>query len=116
MGKKLLTFFNLFNLFIMYQLSFHLQNVGQIEVSFDVNFGGIKELYVGLKPSFDKFYYSSLSQKIKLVSIKTNDSFNFKWDRLSQSELRIEILKQILDIKSREDGNYIQSAKYNWLP
>jgi len=100
----------------MYNLCFHLHNVGIVEVSFDVNFGGIKELYVGLKPTFDKFYFGSLSQKIRLISIKTNDSFNFKWDRISQSELRIEILKQVLNIKTREDGNYLQTSKFNWIP
>jgi hypothetical protein len=100
----------------MYQLSFNLLNAGSVTVSFDVNFGGIQELYVGLKPTFDKFYFASLSQKIQLASIKANDSFNFKWDRISQSELRIEILKQVLDIKTREDGNYYQTSKFNWIP
>lgn len=100
----------------MYQLSFHLQNAGNIQVSFEVPFGGLTVLYDGLKPSSDKTFFATLSNRVQLVSIKADDSFNFKWNRFTHNELKIEILKQVLDIKQRDMGFYVQTSKFNWLP
>jgi hypothetical protein len=100
----------------MYQLSFNLLNAGIVEVSFEVPFGGLTVLYDGFKPSSDKMFFANLSNRVQLVSIKANDSFNFKWNRFTHNELKIEILKQVLDIKKRDMGFYVQDAKFNWLP
>jgi hypothetical protein len=100
----------------MYNLSFNLLNAGSVTVSFTVPFGGLTVLYDGLKASSDKMFFTNLSHRVQLVSITANDSFNFKWGRFTHNELKLEILKQVLDIKKRDMGFYVQDAKFNWLP
>ena len=57
------------------------------------------------------------AQRIRLVSIEVHgDNPNIGWDRLDAFEIRTQILKQILDIKARHEGIYIQDSEYNWIP
>jgi len=108
----------------MYQIKFFANRIGFVTVKFTVAFGDLKVFYRLLdlvwKPdngvSFSEaFYYEA--QKIRLVSVEVHeDTHNIGWDRLDVFELRMQILKQILDIKSRHVSNCIQNTEYNWIP
>jgi hypothetical protein len=108
----------------MYQIKFFANRIGFVTVKFTVAFGDLKVFYRLLnlvwKPdngvSFcEGFEYEA--QKIRLVSIEIHeDTNNIGWDRLDVSEMRLKILRQILEIKARHEGNYIQRSEYNWIP
>jgi hypothetical protein len=108
----------------MYQIKFLVNRIGFVTVKFDIPFGDITVFYKMLdlkwKPANGVSYSESFSyeaQRIRIRSIEMHgDRPNIGWDRLDVSDIRTSILLQILDIKNRQEGIYVQDSEYNWLP
>jgi hypothetical protein len=97
-----------------YELAFSIHNVGSIVVNFKISFGGIERLY-DAKPSPNKKLFKDISERIHLVSIH-GGYYELDWERLTEINLKEEILREVLEIRDRWRGNYGQVSMFNWIP
>jgi hypothetical protein len=100
---------------MIHELVFSIPNIGKMKVNFKISFGSVERLYVATQRTSDKNYFSSISERIHIVSMD-GGYYPLEWDRLIKIKLKEEILCEVLEIKERHDGNYIQVSEFNWIP
>jgi hypothetical protein len=114
--KNYLSFLNFLNISIMvYELCFSIPNVGNIVVNFKISFGGIERLYPAGIPTACKNHFKNISERIHIVSIH-GGYYELDWNALIKIDLKQAILSEVLEIKDRHEGNYLQVSMFNWIP
>jgi hypothetical protein len=100
---------------MIHELVFSIPNVGKINVKFKISFGSVERLYIATQRTAKKDYFNDISKRIHIVSVD-GVYYELDWERLIKIDLKEEILCEVLEIKERHEGNYIQVSKFNWIP
>jgi|688.fasta_scaffold302714_2 hypothetical protein len=100
---------------MIHELVFSIPNVGRINVKFKISFGSVERLYAGAERTSNKDHFKNISQRIHIVSID-GGYYELDWERITKIDLKQEILCEVLEIRERHEGNYIQVSKFNWIP
>jgi hypothetical protein len=100
---------------MIHEIVFSIPNVGRINVKFKICFGSVERLYVATQNRSKRNFFNDISKRIHIVSVD-GGYYELDWERLVKIDLKEEILCQVLEIKERHDGNYIQVSKFNWIP
>jgi hypothetical protein len=100
---------------MIHELVFSIPNVGKINVKFKICFGSVERLYPGAERTSKKNHFNDISKRIHIVSVD-GVYYELDWERLIKIDLKEEILSEVLEIRERHEGNYIQVSKFNWIP
>jgi hydroxymethylpyrimidine pyrophosphatase-like HAD family hydrolase len=100
---------------MIHEIVFSIPNIGRIKVNFKISFGSVERLYGATERTAKKNHFKDISQRIHIVSVD-GGYYELDWERLTKIDLKQEILCQVLEIKERHEGNYIQVSKFNWIP
>ncbi len=100
---------------MIHELLFSIPNVGRVNVKFKISFGSVERLYIATQRTAKKDFFKDISQRIHIVSIH-GGYYELAWERLIKIDLKEEILREVIEIKERHDGNYIQVSEFNWIP
>jgi hypothetical protein len=100
---------------MIHEILFSIPNVGRILVKFKISFGSVERLYVATQNRNKRNFFKDISQRIHIVSID-GGYYELDWERLTEIDLKQEILSEVLEIKERHEGNYIQVSEFNWIP
>jgi hypothetical protein len=100
---------------MIHEIVFSIPNIGRIKVNFKISFGSVERLYGATQRTAKKDHFKNISQRIHIMSVD-GVYYELDWDRLIKIDLKEEILSEVLEIKERHDGNYIQVSEFNWIP
>ncbi len=100
---------------MIHELVFSIPDVGRIKVKFQIEFGSVERLYVATQETKTKNEFRQFAEIIDIISVD-GGYYELDWNRLIKINLKEEILCEVLEIKDRHEGNYIQVSEFDWIP